>query len=178
MAAGKTRRKPRSASRKPARKPLPKPKRAARPPKPARRPAATPQKAPNGRSVGTGIGLNFHHMDFTSHDLEAMKRFYAETLGFTNVVVDPKAGYMTVFVTPNSSVGFMPPMGGAPDQWRPPGEPAFYFVVDDVDEAYRKLTARGVSFEQEPRDMPWGDRIAILKDPEGRGVCLAQRLGK
>ena len=138
-------------------------------------PAKAPGRmAPNRRPVGNGIGLSFHHMDYTTHDLEAMRRFFAETLGFTNVQHDPKANYLMVYVTPSSGIGFMPPMNSAPDQWRPPGEPAFYFFVNDVDRVHRELTERGVLFDQPPTDMPWKHRVARLRDPEGRTVCLAQ----
>ena len=132
--------------------------------------------APNGKPVGTGIGLTHHHMDFSTHDLAAMRKFFVETLGFTNVLHIPEASYMTVFVTPTSSLGFMPPASTAPDQWQPPGEPNFYFFVADVDATFAKLSAEGVAFEQPPTDMPWGHRLAILRDPEGRRVCLAQNL--
>ena len=68
----------------------------------------------------------------------------------------------------------MPPIPGPPEQWRPPREPALYFLVSNVDRAYEELTAQGVAFDQAPRDMPWGHRLAMLRDPEGRRVCLAQ----
>ena len=132
--------------------------------------------APNGKPVGTDIGLTHHHMDYSTHDQEAMRRFFVETLGFTNVIHIPEHRYLTVFVTPTSSLGFMPPMGTAPEQWQPPGEPNFYFFVDDVDAAHRGLTAKGVVFDQAPADMPWGHRLAVLRDPEGRRVCLAQNI--
>jgi uncharacterized glyoxalase superfamily protein PhnB len=70
----------------------------------------------------------------------------------------------------------MPPMPGPPEQWQPPREPTIYLFVADVDRAHRNLVAKGVTFEQEPRDMPWGHRVARLRDPEGRNVCLAQVL--
>jgi predicted enzyme related to lactoylglutathione lyase len=75
---------------------------------------------------------------------------------------------------PSSSVGFMPPLPGPPEQWRPPREPNIYLIVADVDRAYRELTEKGATFEQAPTDMPWGHRVAVLRDPEGRAVCLAQ----
>jgi len=153
--------------------------RTARPGRATPRSSATPSPmtlpAPNGRTVGTGIGLTHHHMDFSTHDLEGMRRFFTETLGFTNVLHIPEANYMTVFVTPTSSLGFMPP-ASAPEQWQPPGEPNLYFFVADVDAVFARLSAEGVSFDQAPTDMPWGHRLAILRDPEGRRVCLAQNL--
>ena len=65
-------------------------------------------------------------------------------------------------------------MPGPPEQWRPPREPAFYFIVKDVDKAAAAVKAKGIALDQEPMDMPWGHRIATLRDPEGRMVCLAQ----
>jgi catechol 2,3-dioxygenase-like lactoylglutathione lyase family enzyme len=184
MAARSRSRKPTRAARKPTRAAR-KPTRTARKPRtsgprrtaaPAAKAAAA--KAPNGRAAGTGIGLLFHHMDYTTHDAEAMKRFYSETLGFTNVEHDPKSNYLMVYVTPTSGIGFMPPMDSAPDQWRPPGEPAFYFFVNDVDRVHRELSDRGVLFDQPPTDMPWNHRVARLRDPEGRTVCFAQELAR
>jgi catechol 2,3-dioxygenase-like lactoylglutathione lyase family enzyme len=137
--------------------------------------SAMAMNGPNGKPVTNGIGLNHHHMDYSTHDPDAMKRFFVEVLGFTNVLYIPEHRYLSVFISPTSSFGFIPPSGVAPEQWQPPGEPNMYFFVDDVDRAFKKLRAKGVSFEQEPADMPWGHRLAILRDPEGRRVCLAQR---
>jgi lactoylglutathione lyase len=50
--------------------------------------------------------------------------------------------------------------------------------VEDVDRAYQDLTAKGVSFDMPPQDMPWGHRMAVCRDPEGRRVCLAKNLMK
>lgn len=132
--------------------------------------------AVNGRPVETRIGLTHHHMDFSTHDPEGVRRFFVDTLGFTNVLHEPESNYFTVFVTPTSSLGFMPPASTAPDQWQPPGEPNLYFFVSDVDAVFAKLSTEGVLFDQAPTDMPWGHRLAVLRDPEGRRVCLAQNL--
>jgi catechol 2,3-dioxygenase-like lactoylglutathione lyase family enzyme len=140
--------------------------------------AAIGMNAPNGKPARSKIGLIHHHMDYSTHDLDGMRRFFTETLGFSNVLSIPEHGYLTVFVTPTSSIGFMRPAGSAPEQWQPPGEPNFYFFVADVDRAYADLTSRGVAFDQPPSDMPWGHRLAILRDPEGRRVCLAHDLKK
>lgn len=132
--------------------------------------------APNGKPVSSGIGLTHHHMDYSTHDLEGMRRFFVETLGFGNVLHIPEHRYLTVFITPTSSLGFMPPTTSAPEQWQPPGEPSLYFYVEDVDRCHAELSARGVSFELPPTDMPWGHRLTTFRDPEGRRVCLARKL--
>lgn len=146
----------------------------------ARRPAAGPVRAagrpkPSG-TVPSGIGLVNHHLDYTTHDLDAVRRFYVEVLGFTRVQEMPDMKYLSIQTGPSSSLGFSPPMPGPPEQWRPPREPALYFRVENVDRAHQKLAARGVTFEQSPTDMPWGHRVAILRDPEGRAVYLAHDL--
>jgi catechol 2,3-dioxygenase-like lactoylglutathione lyase family enzyme len=135
-----------------------------------------PPLAPNGKPVTSGIGVAHHHMDYTTHDLSGLNHFYGEVLGFGNVVHFPEQGYLTVFTTPRSSLGFMTPQQGPPESWRPPGEPGLYFFVADVDRAHRELLAKGVAFELPPTDMPWGHRMALLRDPEGRLVSLAQDL--
>jgi predicted enzyme related to lactoylglutathione lyase len=122
------------------------------------------------------VGCKSQHMDYTSHAMDEVMRFYTETLGFSNFQHDPSMNYLFVVTGPSSSLGFMPPMPGPPDQWRPPREPVIYLMVQDVNQAHGELMAKGVTFAQPPTDMPWGHRVAMLKDPEGRGVCLAQAL--
>ena len=36
-----------------------------------------------------------------------------------------------------------------------------------------ELQAAGASVLREPADMPWGERVAFLRDPEGNVVTLA-----
>jgi len=172
-------RRARPASRKaPKRASRPAPKRAA-----ARRPAtkrsAAPRRAPSAvnrpaGAVPNAIGLVNHHADYTTHDLPAVRRFYVEQLGFTQIEEMPAGPYLSIQTGASSSLGFGPPSSGPPEQWRPPREPALYFRVRDVDRAHRDLVARGVTFEQPPTDMPWGHRVAIARDPEGRTVYLAE----
>ena len=125
-------------------------------------------------SFPSAIGAVHQHMDFTTHALEDLKRFYTEQLGFESFQYDPAFQYLSVRTGPSSSLGFMPPMPGPPEQWRPPREPVIYLHVRDVDRVYRDLKAKGVTFQQEPQDMPWKHRVAVLRDPEGRMVMLAQ----
>jgi len=45
-----------------------------------------------------------------------------------------------------------------------------HFEVLDVDKAYNWLLRRGAKFEQPPANMPWGTRMAALRDPEGNAI--------
>jgi uncharacterized glyoxalase superfamily protein PhnB len=133
----------------------------------------TPRKgAPVAHTVvPSAIGMHVQHLDYTSHAMDEVRSFYTETLGFAEFSLN--GDYLIVRTGHSSSVGFMPPVPGPPDQWRPPREPALYFMVEDVDRVYRELTAQGVEFDQAPQDTFWGHRLAMLRDPEGRTVCLA-----
>lgn len=116
------------------------------------------------------------HMDYTSHAMDDVRHFYTEVLGFSRYEFDPNVNYLMVTTGPSSSLGFMPPMPGPPEQWRPPREPAIYLMVENVDRACEEIRAQGITLDQEPQDMSWGHRVALLRDPEGRRVCLAQRI--
>jgi len=139
------------------------------------RPAPRARRAPSARK-SNAIGLLMHHMAYSSHDVDRVRRFYTETLGFADFSVDEDHQYLSIQTGPSSSLGFMPPLPGPPEQWRPPREPSIHLIVKDVDRAHRLLAGRGVSFEQSPTDMAWGYRTAVLRDPEGRLVCLAQSI--
>jgi lactoylglutathione lyase len=48
-----------------------------------------------------------------------------------------------------------------------------FVYVDDVDSAIRSMEAAGVPVLREPENMPWGERVAFVADPEGNPVTLA-----
>jgi lactoylglutathione lyase len=49
-----------------------------------------------------------------------------------------------------------------------------YVYVDDLDAMIARLTKAEVAVLREPEDMPWGERIATVTDPEGNPVALCQ----
>jgi lactoylglutathione lyase len=48
-----------------------------------------------------------------------------------------------------------------------------FVYVDDVESAVSELRAHGATVLREPTDMPWGERVAFVTDPEGNVVSLA-----
>ncbi len=48
------------------------------------------------------------------------------------------------------------------------------FACDDVDYAYRQLSAKGVAFEGPPEKQPWGVFVKF-KDPDGNVFVLSGR---
>jgi uncharacterized glyoxalase superfamily protein PhnB len=49
---------------------------------------------------------------------------------------------------------------------------ALWFYVDDVDAAFRHWMEAGGDVVQEPQDMPWGERVSQVRDPDGNLVNL------
>lgn len=48
-----------------------------------------------------------------------------------------------------------------------------FVYVDDVDQALDGARAAGAPVLLEPQDMPWGERMACVADPDGNPVTLA-----
>jgi uncharacterized glyoxalase superfamily protein PhnB len=68
--------------------------------------------------------------------------------------------------------------------WQPPPkgqhriELAFQLETPtEVNECYARLTERGYHGHKEPWDAFWGQRYAIVHDPDGNGVSLYSSLG-
>jgi lactoylglutathione lyase len=59
-----------------------------------------------------------------------------------------------------------------------PGSPAMVLVVwtDDVDTAYRRLTAADVAVVQPPYDTGNNNRNALLRDPDGNLVEIVAKV--
>ncbi|MET3984590.1 VOC family protein [Streptomyces sp. PvR034] len=49
-------------------------------------------------------------------------------------------------------------------------------AVDDVDEMLGRVTALGGSVHGGPNDMPWGQRVVHIQDPDGNAVNLTQSI--
>ena len=49
-----------------------------------------------------------------------------------------------------------------------------FVYVDGLDRLVEELRADGVTVLREPADMPWGERVAYVADPDGNPVALAQ----
>lgn len=50
-----------------------------------------------------------------------------------------------------------------------------FVYVADVDDLVAQLRAEGQPILRDPADMPWGERIASIADPEGNPVALANQ---
>jgi len=51
---------------------------------------------------------------------------------------------------------------------------SLWLYADDCDEAFGRLVGAGASAVQQPADMPWGERVAQVTDPDGNLVHVGQ----
>ena len=51
-----------------------------------------------------------------------------------------------------------------------------YIKVDNVDDFYNSLLAKGLKASSEPKDWPWGNREFIIRDPDGYKLVFFQKL--
>jgi len=104
------------------------------------------------------------YITFYVRAFERVVEFYRDRLGLE--VEQLNDG----FVRFRSANGFMLAFHYADQPVLPRPSPEIHFDVPDVDTAYRELQARGIRFEGEPADMPWGVRMVACRDPEGLTV--------
>ena len=106
-------------------------------------------------------------------DLEASVSFYRDTLGLS---VRTKGSEWAEFSSGEARLCLRGPWDGMvyriEDFGRSPDE--LLFLVDDLDETVRALTAKGVAVRRPHTPGP-GLRVAELADPDGRRVALEER---
>lgn len=58
----------------------------------------------------------------------------------------------------------------------PKGAGLFIYVsVDDVDEFYEGLIAKGLKPSSQPKDWPWGNREFVIRDPDGYKLVIFKK---
>lgn len=125
--------------------------------------------------------MKFSNVRLLVKDYRKCFEFYTEKLGFEPIwdieecygafrVADGIEG-LALFLS-----DYMAPVAGNVDKQQPEGfreKSMISFEVENVDESYRELTAKGIVFINEPTDMPgWGARVVHLRDPEENLVEL------
>ena len=116
-------------------------------------------------------------------DLARAVAFY-EKLGFTkgyDYEADVKgctmnAGTAVLFLFQTKQASPQPVKRDPSLAQNPPGLDHISFAVEDVNQTYAELKAKGVSFLGEPADQDWGARLVGLKDPDGNNLYLLQYL--
>lgn len=126
--------------------------------------------------------MKFSNVRLLVKDFAKCFKFYTEQLGLEPAWGDENSGYAS-FKVADGIEGFalfvsdwMAPSVGNADKELPVGfreKSLVCFSVENVDEAYAALKAKGVTFVNEPADMAdWGMRVVHLRDPEDNLIEL------
>ncbi len=110
--------------------------------------------------------MRFNHVTLIVSDFERSKAFYS-ALGL-RVIVDSPPRYARFEFPEGDSTLSIEVTGDQPAT----GSAQIFFECDDLDAAVAALKEKGVSFEQDPMDMPYLWREARLRDPDGNDVRL------
>jgi catechol 2,3-dioxygenase-like lactoylglutathione lyase family enzyme len=112
---------------------------------------------------------------FSTNDIEASRRFYADTLGLP---VTEENGMLTLHFAGGGTVLIYPK-----DDHEPATYTTLNFPVRSIDAAVDELTAKGVEFERYGADLAqdergimreWGPPIAWFKDPAGNILSVIE----
>jgi uncharacterized glyoxalase superfamily protein PhnB len=119
-------------------------------------------------------------------DAAATLDFYEAAFGFTrrDVMRDDAGAVTHADLTYRDAVVMIAPEDpSAPAPARAPASlgvvspMALYVYCDDVDALFVRATAAGAGTAMPPADMPWGDRMCSLTDPDGYTWNFARHVG-
>ncbi len=110
---------------------------------------------------------SYSHLFVHVRDLPRTRAFYVDLLGL-DVLLEHE-GYVRVGGGGGFHIGFeqrdADEVGAAGIE--------IVVGVDDVDAAYDRLRAAGITFDSRPEDQPWGARHVWLRDPDGYRLSLS-----
>jgi len=113
---------------------------------------------------------------FNTTKLAESKAFYTQYFGFEAIFEDDwfillkKGDYELGFMQPElpqQNKLFQPAFGGG--SW-------LAFETDNAQREYERLQQAGVPIVSDIKDEDWGDRHFVVKDPNGIGVDVYQRI--
>lgn len=146
--------------------------------KKASKPAKARPTRPPARRQPETLRLRGVSPSFTANDLQRSIAFYRDVLGF--VVGDEwrgENGVLNGCEMHAGSVVFMlnqDDFAKGRDRKKGLGTRLHVSTAQDVDRLASEIKARGGTLDQEPTDMPWGERVFMITDPDGFKLTIAQ----
>ncbi len=114
---------------------------------------------------------------FTATDLQRSIAFYRDVLGFVIGEEWREDGALAGCEIHAGSVTFMlgqDDFAKGRDRQKGLGTRVWCHTAQDLDRLAAEIKARGGSLDQEPQDMPWGDRAFMITDPDGFKLTFVQ----
>jgi len=108
-------------------------------------------------------------------DLDRLLAFYTQLLGAKEVMRFPEAGppFYVGLALGDSELGLSTDASVVAGE---PGRMLLSIDVPDVDALLPRVGDLGGTATSDANDMPWGQRVAHIKDPDGNVVNLTQTL--
>lgn len=143
-----------------------------------KRPRAKAKAKPKGaRRQPETLRLRKLTPSFTATDLQRSIAFYRDVLGF--VVGDEwrEDGALAGCEIHAGAITFMlgqDDFKKGRDRQKGLGTRVWCHTAQDLDKIAAEIKARGGMLDQEPQDMPWGDRVFMITDPDGFHLTFVQ----
>ncbi|MEN6608335.1 MAG: VOC family protein [Bryobacteraceae bacterium] len=117
--------------------------------------------------------IGIEHTAIASADHPALGRWYVETLGF---VINYQSAGATFVKAPNGTMIEIISAEGerSAATLKTPGLRHLALAVDNFDEVYASIKAKGVNFLTEPTSSK-GNKLVFFTDPEGNILHLIER---
>ncbi|MGN6360880.1 MAG: glyoxalase superfamily protein [Thermomicrobiales bacterium] len=122
----------------------------------------------------TGI----HSATIMVRDQDKAVDFYTNSLGFETLVDNQYGeGMRFVVVAPHGTtygIALIKPGDAGKTDADIAGFSGINLLTDDIQQTYKELSGKGVSFTQPPEQMPWGLWATWFNDPDGNTFFLSQ----
>jgi lactoylglutathione lyase len=112
-------------------------------------------------------------------DVDRLISFYIEAFGFEMGYRFPTDGaieYAFLKLAP-LGIGIARQAEGLPPAHRPAAF-ELWIYADDADAAVDRVIGAGATLLEPARDQPWGERVALVADPEGNRIRIGAVLGE
>ena len=114
-------------------------------------------------------------------DVERSLAFYGDLLGGVETYRFPEQGepaFIALTIGESSEIGLggiaAQPLHGRPQRPASGHRVELCVYVDDVDAVFARAREEGYEAVSDPADMPWGERVAWIADPDGNLVMLTR----
>jgi uncharacterized glyoxalase superfamily protein PhnB len=114
---------------------------------------------------------------FTATDLQRSIAFYRDVLGFVVGEEWREDGVLQGCEMRAGAVTFMlgqDDFAKGKDRQKGVGTRVWCYTAQDLDRLATDIKARGGNLDQEPQDMPWGQRVFMITDPDGFKLTFVQ----
>jgi predicted enzyme related to lactoylglutathione lyase len=110
-----------------------------------------------------------------TNDIERLHAFYTSLLGAEQILRYPEEGapFYIGLKLDDAELGLSSDASVVPGD---PGRMLLSIEIPDVDALLPKVEGLGGTATSGANDMPWGQRVAHIKDPDGNVVNLTQTL--